>query len=98
MKKSIALAALLVLLGFLILAAYNMRGFGEPTNTDMDDYFLKNAQEETGANNVVTSVVFDYRGYDTLGEATVLFAAVSGVMVALRYAWDGKKSKGGGGI
>jgi len=50
----------------------------------MDDYFIENAQNETGANNVVTSVVFDYRGYDTLGEATVLFTAVTGVGLALR--------------
>lgn len=39
------------------------------------------AVKEAGANNVVTSVVFDYRGYDTLGEATVLFTAIAGVML-----------------
>ena len=39
------------------------------------------AVNETGANNVVTSVVFDYRGYDTLGEATVLFTAIAGIML-----------------
>lgn len=50
----------------------------------MDNYFIKNAQNETGANNVVTSIVFDYRGYDTLGEATVLFTAVTGVGVLFR--------------
>lgn len=48
----------------------------------------------TNANNVVTAVVFDFRGFDTLGEATVLFAAVSGVLVALRVAFP--KKKGGG--
>jgi hypothetical protein len=37
------------------------------------------AQEELGVNNVVTAVVFDYRGFDTLGEATVLFAAITSV-------------------
>lgn len=50
----------------------------------MDDYFIANAQGEAGANNVVTSVVFDYRGFDTLGEATVLFCAVVGVALMLR--------------
>ena len=93
MRKSIAFAALLILLGFMALAAYNMRDFGRPVNQAMDDYFLDNAQEETGANNVVTSIVFDYRGYDTLGEATVLFTAVSGVMLAMRYAWNTKGKK-----
>jgi multisubunit Na+/H+ antiporter MnhB subunit len=28
--------------------------------------------------------VFDYRGFDTLGEATVLFAAVAGVIILFR--------------
>jgi len=50
----------------------------------MDDYIIENAQEETGSNNVVTSVVFDYRLLDTLGEATILFTAVTGVLLLLR--------------
>lgn len=39
------------------------------------------AQEELGVNNIVTAVVFDYRGFDTLGEATVLFAAIISVFM-----------------
>jgi multisubunit Na+/H+ antiporter MnhB subunit len=53
--------------------------FGQPAMADMDEYYLANGVAETGANNIVTSIVFDYRGFDTLGEATVLFAAVLGV-------------------
>jgi multicomponent Na+:H+ antiporter subunit B len=34
--------------------------------------------------NVVTAVVFDYRGFDTLGEEFILFAAVTGVVLLLR--------------
>ncbi|MEJ5361495.1 MAG: hydrogen gas-evolving membrane-bound hydrogenase subunit E [Spirochaetota bacterium] len=45
----------------------------------MDDYFLRNGQIETKSNNIVASVVFDYRGFDTLGEATVLFIVVSSI-------------------
>ena len=50
----------------------------------MDDYIIEHTQEETGANNGVTSVVFDYRGFDTLGEATILFTAVAAVVMILR--------------
>ena len=69
--------------------------------TAMDQFFLDNSQtDDTATNNVVTAVVFDYRGFDTLGEATVLFAAVTGVMMALRSAFPEKgntrKRKGGG--
>ena len=84
MNKKIGFLAFAVVFVFLFLSAMYMHPFGEPDEKGMDDYFIENAQNETGANNVVTSVVFDYRGYDTLGEATVLFTAVTGVGLALR--------------
>jgi multicomponent Na+:H+ antiporter subunit B len=34
--------------------------------------------------NVVAAIVFDYRGFDTMGEELILFAAVSGVVLLLR--------------
>lgn len=40
----------------------------------------------TGAANLVAAVILDFRGYDTLGEATVLFTAVMGVLAVLRKA------------
>ncbi|MDR0993269.1 MAG: hypothetical protein LBN38_01695 [Verrucomicrobiota bacterium] len=66
--------------------------YGEPEQTHMDDYFLLNAQRDTGANNVVTSIVFDYRGFDTLGEATVLFVAVVGISLILRRTHEGEEA------
>jgi hypothetical protein len=81
---------------FLIIAALKIHPFGDLSkiNTEMDDYIIgeKNetgypisgAPKETGADNTVTSVVFDYRGFDTLGEATVLFTAVAGVILIFR--------------
>ncbi len=79
MKKSIFGISLIFFAAVMILAAFSMRPFGEPTFSEMDDYYIYNAQAETGANNVVTSVLYDYRGFDTLGEATVLFTAVIGI-------------------
>jgi multisubunit Na+/H+ antiporter MnhB subunit len=84
MKKMLSLALLLIFFSFLLLVSLKIHDFGEPKEKAMDEYFVENAQNETGANNVVTSVVFDYRGYDTLGEATVLFSAVTGVSVLFR--------------
>lgn len=69
---------------FFIFSVFFMHPFGMPDESDMDDYIIDNTQKETGANNGVTAVVFDYRGFDTLGEATVLFAAVTGVIVLFR--------------
>jgi multisubunit Na+/H+ antiporter MnhB subunit len=84
MKKAVVLIAFLFVGAFLLLAATSMRPFGEPSSTDMDDYFIANSQIEVAANNAVTAIVFDYRGFDTLGEATVLFAAVVGVLALFR--------------
>ena len=39
---------------------------------------------ETGAANAVMGVLLDYRAYDTLGEATVIFASILGVYTILR--------------
>ncbi|MEF8879658.1 MAG: hydrogen gas-evolving membrane-bound hydrogenase subunit E [Candidatus Thermoplasmatota archaeon] len=61
-----------------------MHPFGMPDEVSMDQQIIDNTQSETGANNGVTGVVFDYRGFDTLGEATVLFTAVAGVIMIFR--------------
>ncbi|NJE05083.1 hypothetical protein E3E36_02750 [Thermococcus sp. M36] len=84
MRKALGLFAFIGFTLFLIAAAMSLRPFGEPVHTDMDAYFIGHAQAEASANNVITSIVFDYRGFDTLGEATVLFTAVAGVLMALR--------------
>jgi multisubunit Na+/H+ antiporter MnhB subunit len=83
MRKIVGLILWLVLVAFLVWGALLIHPFGYPPS-DMDDYIIENAQEETGNNNVVASVVFDYRGFDTLGEATILFTAVTGVLLLLR--------------
>jgi len=84
MRKALGLFAFIGFTLFLLVATASLRPFGEPPHTEMDTYFIQHAQEEASANNVVTSIVFDYRGFDTLGEATVLFTAVAGVLMALR--------------
>lgn len=47
---------------------------------------------KTRALNAVTAVVFDFRGYDTMGEAFILITAISGAMVILRRR-SGKEAK-----
>ena len=54
----------------------------------MDDYFIANALNDISAENIVTAIVFDYRGFDTIGEAAVLFTALTAVSVLLR---EGRK-------
>lgn len=84
MGKSLRLIVFLFFLALVFATVLCIHPLGEPLTTVMDDYFIRQSQTETGANNVVTAVVFDYRGFDTLGEATVLFTAVSGVLALFR--------------
>lgn len=83
-RNIVAVIFFCVVAVFFIFSAFMMHPFGSPDESDMDDYIVENCQEETGADNGVTSVVFDYRGFDTLGEATVLFTAVAGVILLFR--------------
>jgi multisubunit Na+/H+ antiporter MnhB subunit len=78
--------AVLFMGAFLYLfnrAARSLSGFGEHAMRMAGGYIQPGAGE-TGSANLVTGVIFDFRGYDTLGEATVLFTAVIGVLVVLR--------------
>ncbi len=84
MRKALLFVTLLFVSAFLLLGVCELRPFGEPQTAVMDDYFIDHTQSEIAVNNVVTAIVFDYRGFDTLGEATVLFAAVVGVLALFR--------------
>ncbi len=58
-------------------------GFGEPIMR-VAEFYIENGLKQTGAANLVASVILDFRAYDTLGEATVLFTAVIGVLAIIR--------------
>lgn len=47
-------------------------------------YYLAEGLRKVGAGNVVTAILLDFRGYDTLGEATVLFCSIVGALAILR--------------
>ncbi len=57
--------------------------FAELPETASQTY-IKKGLDDTGAANIVASVILDYRAYDTLGEATVLFTSIIGATVILR--------------
>ncbi len=75
--------SLIVLIAMFVTVILLLPTLGDPPS-QMDDYIIGNAPGETGASNVVAAVLFDYRGLDTLGEATVLFAAATAVAMILR--------------
>ena len=73
--------------GVLIYGTYDLPPFGEaatPVHLHVGSYYLENSIAETGVPNVVTSVLASYRGFDTLGEVVVIFAAGIGVLMLLK--------------
>ncbi len=78
----VALAAILVL---SVPMFKLLPPFGQPL-METAQHYLDHGAQETGAANLVASVILDYRAYDTLGEITVLFTAVLGVFTILRAA------------
>tara|TARA_R110000868_G_scaffold28525_8_gene106913 strand:- start:3674 stop:4252 length:579 start_codon:yes stop_codon:yes gene_type:complete len=70
----------------LIYGSLDMAHFGDPNATAMQHvspYYLENTKKDTGVPNVVTAILASYRGYDTLGEVTVIFTAGIGVILLL---------------
>jgi multicomponent Na+:H+ antiporter subunit B len=84
----VTLAVVGMLTLFALRAVPLLGPFGEPIFTRADAtpsaHYLAQGVKDTGAANIVASVILDYRGYDTLGEATILFASVIGAVALLR--------------
>jgi len=81
MRRIISLIILAVIaVGFIL--TFSQIPFGKD-KIDVANYYIKKGIEETGAVNIVTSVVLNYRGFDTLGEVTILFVAAIGLGTVL---------------
>lgn len=86
-RNVIPLLLSLVVGGLIVWGTLVLPPFGTPNSpihSHVAPYYLSHSVEETGVPNIVTSVLADYRGYDTLGETTVIFTAGIGVMLLLR--------------
>jgi len=72
-----------VFLYFAAKALLEIPPFGNPI-LKVAQRYISSGIRETGAANIVSAVILDYRALDTLGEATVLFTAVIGTLAILR--------------
>jgi multicomponent Na+:H+ antiporter subunit B len=82
----VAFVAAGMLTAVLILAISHLPGFGHadrPANNEVISRYIEKGAEETGAVNIVTAIVLDYRAFDTLGESLVLLMALAAVMLLL---------------
>jgi len=87
LRKVSTLVGGLVFLGifmfFLVEAIKSLPSFGTPIMR-VAEHYISQGLSKTGASNLVGAVILDFRAYDTLGEAAVLFTAVVGVVAVLR--------------
>jgi multicomponent Na+:H+ antiporter subunit B len=83
-------------LGFMLLAIASGLDFGASPML-IGSSILSAAPQDIGASNIVTSVVLGYRGIDTLGELSILFAAATtaGLILGHRHTSAGTMTEGG---
>jgi multicomponent Na+:H+ antiporter subunit B len=76
--KWFGIVIIILFAGFLIYAEGEVGGYGDasaPPNLHVAPEYIKRSLSDTATPDVVTSVLADYRGYDTFGETTVIFTA-----------------------
>jgi multisubunit Na+/H+ antiporter MnhB subunit len=83
-SKLLGAGALAGVAGFLLLAVTGLPDFGGFEEKHVAMFFLEQGLRSTGSANLVNAIVWDFRGYDTLGEETVLFCAALGVFMIIR--------------
>ena len=87
----IALIVCIVLAGFLLGDFMPQVGSEDtPANSYLSTYYIENSLPDTETPNIVTAILADYRGFDTLFETCVMF--LSGV-TALSILFNGKKKE-----
>ena len=90
------IAVVLLTGAVLLYGTGDMPAFGDPEapiNKHVVPRYIEKTIEETSVPNVVTSVLASYRGYDTLGEVTVIFTAGIGVIL-LMGSWRRRPAPG----
>jgi len=92
--KILSLISAVIVGAALTYGTLDMPKWGDPNspaNAHVSPYYLRHSMEHAATPNVVTTVLADYRGYDTLGETTVIFTAGMACILLLR---NGRKRQG----
>jgi multicomponent Na+:H+ antiporter subunit B len=87
--KVIALAIVILSGGLLLYATKDFPSWADPAapaSMNVSPHYLEKSMEETSVPNVVTAVLADYRGFDTMFETTVIFCAGVACFMLLRIS------------
>jgi len=91
--KIASVVCCLALISILLIAVYHLPPSGNadnPVNNVVAAKYIRDGLQDTGAVNIVTGMILDYRAFDTFGESNVLFIATCTVLIMLR---NDKKSE-----
>ncbi len=80
----------------LIYATLDMPFYGErtaPIHHHVASRYIEKSGHDVGPPNIVSYILASYRGYDTLGEVTVIFTAAAGVMALIGRSRRRKKQQ-----
>ena len=80
----------------LVYGAFGLPAFGDPASPMHKHVVPRYMQNETEVPNVVTAVLASFRGYDTMGETTVVFTAGAGLIALLRRRKKTELAESGG--
>jgi multicomponent Na+:H+ antiporter subunit B len=100
-EKALKIFSALVLslmVGLMMFAAGSLPELYNPYSapaTHVSPRYIEDSYAETGSPNFVTAVLADYRGYDTLGETTVIFTAGLATALLLRSGQSGQSGWSG---
>ena len=92
--KAASVACCLALVAILLLAVSYLPPVGasdNPASNEVAAKYIEDGLQDTGAVNIVTGMILDYRAFDTFGESNVLFIATCTVLILLRS--DKKKDR-----
>ena len=92
--KTLSLVTAVLVGAVLIYGTLDMPKWGDPhspASSHVSPHYLRHSLHDAATPNVVTTVLADYRGYDTLGETAVIFTAGMACILLLRR---GHKSRG----
>lgn len=87
MKKILSIGITTTLIIILLLGVNELPKFGQydnPANNEVAHLYIEKATEDTGAMNIVTGIILDYRAFDTFVESSVLFTAAITVLLLLK--------------
>jgi multicomponent Na+:H+ antiporter subunit B len=87
LSKAVALVATLLTGLVLLIAEADFPDFANPftpASLHLSPYYIMQTLHDTNVPNIVTSVLADYRGFDTMFETAVIFTAGLAVIAILR--------------